>query len=208
MKQSSFVLAVAALAGSGLLGCSSSSEGSSPAGGTGGSHGDAGDEDAGFVPSAATFDCLKGSEWTQAGMSLYKNVLGHQAEMLAVASSPDGGVFPEGTVIQLIPTEASVKRAAGFSAASHDWEFFSLSVSSTGTTILKRGGTAAVVNQFGGSCLNCHGQAAPQWDLVCADLDGGVDPDSGKTTHGCAQLPSFVTPDLVESLRSTDARCK
>ncbi len=198
MKQSSFLLAVATLAGSGLLGCSASSEGSSPP--VGGTHTDAGETDAGFVPSAATFDCLKNPEWTQVGLSLYKNVLGHDAEMLAVANSPDGGVFPEGTVIQLIPTEASVKRAPGFSAASHDWEFFSLNVTSTGTTIVKRGGTAAVVNQFNGSCLNCHAMAAPQWDLVCADLDGG-------TTHGCQPLPSFVTPDLVTSLRASDARC-
>lgn len=159
------------------------------------------------MPSAATFDCLKNHEWTQVGLSLYKNVLGHDAEMLAVASSPDGGVFPEGTVIQLIPTEASVKRAPGFSAASHDWEFFSLNVSSTGTTISKRGGTAAVVNQFGGSCLNCHSKADPQWDLVCADLDGGIDPDSGNTTHGCQPLPSFVNADLVTMLRASDARC-
>jgi hypothetical protein len=204
MKQSSFVLAVAALAGAGLLGCSSSSEGASPA--FGGGHTDsgeaeAGEADAGFVPSAETFDCLKNAEWTQVGLSLYKNVLGHTAEMLDVANSPDGGVFPEGTVIQLIPTEASVKRAAGFSTASHDWEFFSLSVSSTGTTILKRGGTAAVVNQFGASCLNCHGMAAPQWDLVCADRDGG-------TTHGCQPLPAIVTPSLIDALRSGDARCK
>jgi hypothetical protein len=206
MKQSSFVLVVAALAGSGLVGCSSSSEGSSPS--SGGSQTDGGEADAGFVPFAATFDCLKNPEWTQVGLSLYKNVLGHTAETLAVANSPDGGVFPEGTVIQLVPTEASVKRAAGFSAASHDWEFFSLSNSATGTTILKRGGTAAVVNQFGGSCLTCHGKADPQWDLVCADLDGGVDPDSGLTTHGCAQLPSFVTPSLIDSLRASDVRCK
>src|SRR5579863_343293 len=115
MKQMSFVLAIAVLAGGGLLACSSSSGGSSssPGGGSGG--GDGGNAgDAGFVPSAETFDCLKNSEWTQVGLSLYKNVLGHQAEMLAVASSPDGGVYPEGTVIQLVPTEASVKRFAGF----------------------------------------------------------------------------------------------
>jgi hypothetical protein len=207
MKQPSwFVLAVAALAGGGLLGCSSSSGGETP---SPGAHTDAGASDV-FVPTAATFDCLKGSEWTQVGIAMYKNVLGHDAEMLAVARSDDGGVFPEGTVIQLVPTEASVKRFAGFSAASHDWEFFSLSSSSSGaTTIVKRGGTAAVVNMFGGSCLNCHGTAAPQWDLVCESNDGGIAvPDSGLTPHGCAQLPSILTPDLIVQVRAADSRCK
>ena len=204
-QQTSLVFVVAALAGGGVLGCSSSSGGESP---SPGAQTDAGASDV-FVPTAETFDCLKGSEWTQVGLAKYKNVLGHTAEMLAVANAPDGGAFPEGTVIQLVPFEASVKRAAGFSAASHDWEFFSLNTSATGTTIVKRGGTAAVVNMFGGSCLNCHGQAAPEWDLVCESADGGIAaPDSGLTPHGCAQLPSVLTPSLITQLQTTDSRCK
>jgi hypothetical protein len=188
-----------------LLGCSS---GSSAPGATPGASSDAGHlVDAGaetedFMATAATFDCLKGSEWTQVGLSYFKNTLGHTGEMLAVARSPDGGTFPVGTVVQLIPTEASVKRGEAFSAASHDWEFFSLNVSSTGTTIKARGGDSHVVSSLTGeSCLGCHGQAAPQWDFLCGDADGG------STSHGCASLGPLATPATIMSIQSSDPRC-
>jgi hypothetical protein len=146
----------------------------------------------------ADFDCLQNSEWTAVGLSQYKNVLGHTDEMLAVARSLDGGTFPVGTIVQLIPNEASVKRHAGFNAASNDWEFFSLNPTAAGTTIVARGGGASVINFAGESCLNCHDKAAPQWDLICGDQDGG-------NTHGCAALP--VTSQDITFLRSQDARC-
>jgi hypothetical protein len=175
----------------GLLGCSGSSGSSS-------SQQSAVSPDEDFAATAATFDCLKSSEWTQVGASLFKNVLGHTDEMLAVARSADGGTFPVGTVIQLVPTEASVKRRSGFNAASHDWEFFALSASSAGTTINTRGGGPDVLNAFGMSCLNCHGKAKPQWDLLCGDVDAG-------NTHGCDSLP-LTGPELA-SLRRSDPRC-
>ena len=40
-----------------------------------------------------------------------------------------------GTMIQLIPTEAMVKRHKGYSPATGDWEFFQLSLSPSGTVI-------------------------------------------------------------------------
>jgi hypothetical protein len=152
-----------------------------------------------YFASASDFDCLKNSEWTTVGVSRFKNQLGHTAEMLAVANSSDGGTYPVGTIIQLVPTEASVKRTSGFSPASHDWEFFSLSASATGTTINARGGNASVVNFTGLSCLGCHSQAAPQWDFVCGDPQGG-------NTRGCAALP--LTGAQLASLQSSDPRCK
>ena len=42
---------------------------------------------------------------------------GHLDAVLAVARSKSGGVYPVGTVIQLIPTEAMVKRHKGYSPA-------------------------------------------------------------------------------------------
>jgi hypothetical protein len=183
----------------GLVGCASSSNPSSPnpateAGAESGVRVDAEDFDAG--PS--DFDCLKNAEWTTVGLARFKNLLGHTDEALAVARSPDGGTFPVGTIVQLVPTEASVKRGAGFNAASHDWEFFSLAASSTGTTIQARGGGASVVNFTGSSCLNCHDKAAPQWDLICGDPDGG-------NTHGCAALP--LTGAELLSVQMADPRC-
>ena len=64
---------------------------------------------------------------------------GHLAASLAVARSAKGGVYPVGTVIQLLPTEAMVKRHKGYSPSTDDWEFFSLAVSPKGTEIAELG---------------------------------------------------------------------
>jgi hypothetical protein len=120
------------------------------------------------------------------------NVLGHLDEALDVAESPDGGVYPVGTVIQLIPQEAMVKRAPGFDPASNDWEFFTLDVTAEGTTILSRGGSE-VINRFSGSsCASCHSAAEPQFDFVCED------------THGCEPLP--VTDEVITAIQQADLR--
>jgi hypothetical protein len=119
------------------------------------------------------------------------NRLGHLEEAIAVANDPAGGTYPVGTIIQLIPQEAMVKRAAGFSPATNDWEFFSLAVSPEGTEILARGGPD-VINQFGGSCADCHSAAEPQFDLVCED------------THGCAPLP--IGDDVIQAVQASDPR--
>jgi hypothetical protein len=137
---------------------------------------------------ASDFECIL--RWDMAGGYRVTNKLGHDA--LSIAQSPTGGVFPVGTIIQIVPTEAMVKRRAGFSPATNDWEFFSLGVSSSGTTISKRG-TTDVVNAFGGNCLGCHMKAMPQWDFVCA------------TTHGCDPLP--LSESQLVALQNMDPRC-
>jgi hypothetical protein len=119
------------------------------------------------------------------------NRLGHLDEALAVANSPRGGTYPVGTIIQLVPQEAMVKREKGFSPATRDWEFFFLSVSPAGTTIEKRG-TADVVNRFGGNCASCHQAAAARFDGVC------------EQTHGCAPLP--VGHDVFHAIQESDPR--
>jgi hypothetical protein len=128
---------------------------------------------------------------TPVGDHFVTNVRGHLAEALAVARSPQGGRYPVGTIIQLVPEEAMVKRAAGFSPSTNDWEFFSLDVSATGTKILSRGG-AEVLNRFGGSCAGCHSAAQPAFDFVC-----GQD-------HGCAPLP--IGPAVIKGLQAADPR--
>ena len=111
---------------------------------------------------------------------------------LAAANATTGAVYPPGSLIQLIPTEAMVKRDKGFSAATHDWEFFALDVAKDGTKIRARG-TVEVVNQFGGNCFGCHAPAAAQWDLVC------------ESSHGCA--PIRLTRAMSGALQRTDPRC-
>jgi hypothetical protein len=119
------------------------------------------------------------------------NLLGNLAGSLAVARSPNGGEYPVGTILQLVPFEAMVKHRKGFSPATKDWEFFSLDVSKSGTRILARGG-AQVVNRFGGSCSGCHSGAKPQFDFVC------------EHNHGCAPLP--VGDNVIAALQKGDPR--
>jgi hypothetical protein len=119
------------------------------------------------------------------------NRLGHLDQTLAVANSPNGGRYPVGTIIQLVPQEAMVKRQKGFSPTTRDWEFFFLSVTPMGTTIEKRG-TADVVNRFGGNCASCHQGAAARFDGVCEE------------NHGCAPLP--IGPDVFHAIQESDPR--
>src|SRR5262245_42781383 len=119
---------------------------------------------------AKSFRCI--TEMTHVRQFYVDNLLGNLDATLAVANSATGGPYPPGTIIQLIPTEAMVKRDKGFNPVTHDWEFFELDVSKDGTEIRKRG-FAEVVNRFGGNCFGCHIQARPQWDLVC-ERDHGI----------------------------------
>jgi hypothetical protein len=141
--------------------------------------------------SAADFKNI--NTMTRVNDHFVTNVRGHLAQALAVAHSANGGIYPVGTIIQLIPQEAMVKRAKGYSPATNDWEFFSLDTSASGTKILSRGG-AKVVNRFGGSCASCHSAAQHQFDFVCG------------TTHGCAPLP--VGPAVFAALQKADPRPK
>jgi hypothetical protein len=179
-------------------GGSSSSSSSSGGGGAGGSGSGSGSGSGGggggvvedFDMAAADFTCL---------LSLPKvrrfritNMLGHESESLAVANAPGMSDYPVGTLIQLVPVEAMVKRRKGFSPASNDWEYFFLDVAESGTTIVSRG-TTDVVNRFGGNCQSCHEKAEPKWDFVC------------ENDHGCDTIP--VTPEQIEQAQAGDPRC-
>jgi hypothetical protein len=121
------------------------------------------------------------------------NLVGQLSATLKVAQSKTGGVYPAGSVVQLVPTEVMVKQPPGFNAATRDWEFFELDVSRDGTKIRKRG-FVEVVNRFGGNCFACHVKARPEWDFVC------------ETGHGCDPIP--LTEPMIGALQRTDPRCK
>src|SRR5713226_5384621 len=104
------------------------------------------------------------------------NRLGHLTAALRIARSRKGGVYPVGTILQLVPQEAMVKRRKGFNPATRDWEFFFLRTNAQGTTIVTRG-TTTVVNRFGGNCASCHQAAQATFDMVC------------EHNHGCSPLP-------------------
>jgi len=108
---------------------------------------------------AKSFRCI--TKMTSVRQFYVDHLLGNLDATLAAANSTTGAVYPPGSVIQLIPAEAMVKRDNGFNAATHDWEFFALDVSKDGTQIRKRG-TVDLVNRFGGNCFGCHSATHPQ----------------------------------------------
>ena len=139
---------------------------------------------------AASFRCI--TSMTPVRQFYVDNLHGDLAGTVAAANSTAGAVYPPGSVIQLVPGEAMVKREKGFNPATRDWEFFELDVSKTGTQIRKRG-FADVVNRFGGNCFACHIAARPEWDLVC------------ESDHGCTPIP--ITRTMIGALQRTDPRC-
>mgnify|MGYP001820508802 CR=1 FL=1 len=141
--------------------------------------------------NAETFSCIR--DMTPVRGFYVDNLSGDPDGTLAVANAAEGGVYPPGSVVQLVPGEAMVKRAPGFSPVTNDWEFFELDTSPAGTEIRNRG-FADVVNRFGGNCLGCHAKAEPKWDMIC------------ETGHGCDPIP--LTRDMLVLLQKTDPRCK
>jgi hypothetical protein len=135
-----------------------------------------------------SFGCL--TKMTAVRQFYVGNLQGNLAATLATANSPKGNVYPAGSLVQLIPGEAMVKRESGFDATTSDWEFFQLEPSKDGTRIKQRG-TTQVSNRLG-TCFGCH-KAAPRWDFVC------------ETDHGCAPLP--ITGAMIRALQRTDPRC-
>jgi hypothetical protein len=142
------------------------------------------------APTAADFVNI--NSMTRVGDHFVGSLNGQLDAVLAVARNPAGGIYPVGTVIQLIPTEAMVKRHRGYSAATGDWEFFALKVSPQGTRIGIAG--PRVKNFFGGDCSSCHRAAASRFDFVC------------EKNHGCA--PLGITDALIASIQRGDPRPK
>ena len=154
-------------------------------------------DEAGDAPASATenltetsFGCIR--DLTQVDRFFVGNLDGNLEATVAVASSEDGGVFPVGSVVQLVPGEAMVKRANGFNADTKDWEFFEFDVSPEGTSIRNRG-HVDVVNRFDGNCLECHEKAEERFDMICS------------TDNGCDPIP--INDAMIRALQKTDPRC-
>ena len=137
-----------------------------------------------------TFRCIR--KMSPVRQFYVDNLLGNMTGTLAAANAPKGAVYPAGSLVQLVPTEAMVKREAGFNPATGDWEFFELEVGESGTRILKRG-FAEVNNRFGKNCFGCHAPARDPWDFIC------------ETTHGCEPIP--IDHQMTGALQRSDPRC-
>lgn len=116
-----------------------------------------------FVAQASDFDDF--AAWPQVRRYHLTNKLGQLTEALAVADALGDTPelqLPVGTIVQLIPGEAMVKRGGGFQPEHKDWEYFVLGSVAGRTQIVARGG----IETNGGSCYGCH-QLARTFDYLC-----------------------------------------
>jgi len=137
-----------------------------------------------------TFSCIR--DMTPVRHFYVDNVLGDIEATLTAANNPKGAIYPAGSVVQLVPTEVMVKREAGTSPATGDWEFFELQVDESGSTIAKRG-FVDVNNRFDGNCFACHAPAREPWDFIC------------ESDHGCDAIP--IDHKMTGALQRSDPRC-
>jgi hypothetical protein len=144
-----------------------------------------------FVARESDFRCLERGRKIE-GKSFYvfhrsKKRL-RKAVKIATRDLPERR-YPVGTILQLLPAEAMVKRGGRFNREGGGWEWFRLAVTRDGTRIAARGG-AEVANPLG-SCQGCHAAAA-RFDFVCEG-------------HGAPGLD--LPPDVIRALQQ-DPRCE
>lgn len=143
-----------------------------------------------FEASASDFECIL--DWAEVRHFRITNKLGMLDEALALANNPEAGrQYPVGTIIQLFPGEAMVKRGPTYDPENNNWEYFELAASAAGTEVRVRG-RDDVINMFGGQCWGCH-VAARDFDFICEE------------GHGCIDLP--IGPDVIRALQEGDPRC-
>jgi hypothetical protein len=139
---------------------------------------------------AGSFRCIR--QMTPVRHFYVDNLSGQIDATLAAANAKSGAIYPPGSVVQLVPTEAMVKREKGFNPATGDWEFFDLDISESATQIRARG-FADVNNRFAENCFACHVPAREPWDFIC---------ESG---HGCDPIP--IDHTITGALQRSDPRC-
>ena len=149
----------------------------------------------GFKARARHFKCLlDGTKPAGKNFYVFHRNKRKLARAVAVAEgNVPGEEYPVGTILQLFPFEASVKRGGRFNADGHGWEFFKLGIDERNRTKINARGAAEVRNLFG-SCQGCHmtGQA-PQFDLVCED-------------HGAFSIP--LDAATIQAVQNDDPRCQ
>jgi hypothetical protein len=139
---------------------------------------------------ADSFRCIR--QMTPVRHFYVDNLFGQIDATVAAANSRAGAIYPPGSVVQLVPTEAMVKREKGFNPATGDWEFFDLDVSKNATRIRARG-FAEVNNRFAKNCFACHVPAREPWDFIC------------ESNHGCDPIP--IDHTMTGALQRSDPRC-
>ena len=148
-----------------------------------------------FVAQAKDFKCL--TDGAQAPGKLFYIFNKHRRlRTKAVRMTETGKLgkgYPRGTILQVFPFEAMVKRGGDYNPAGDGWEFFKLHIAPDGQTAIVARGEAEVTN-LAGSCQGCHMRLAAQHDAVC------------EFVIGAAGLG--LTDAQVRALQAGDARCK
>src|SRR5262245_61624264 len=115
----------------------------------------------------------------------------------AVAMSETGAIpprgYPVGTILQVLPFEAMIKRRRGFNPEGNDWEFVKIRPTPEGGTEIQQAGKGEVANAIG-SCQACHVRLAHDHDLVC------------EFVIGAAGLG--LTDQQLAAIQAADPRCK
>jgi len=115
----------------------------------------------------------------------------------ALAMSETGEIpgrgYPVGTILQVLPFEAMIKRRRGYNPEGNDWEFVRLRPTPEGGTEILGAGRGEVSNALG-SCQGCHQRLASDYDLVC------------EFVVGAAGLG--LTDEQLAAIQAADPRCK
>jgi hypothetical protein len=150
-----------------------------------------------FVAKPETFQCLL--DGTKAsGKHFYvfhRNKTALRRALHKIETGKMGKGLPVGTVLQLVPFEAMVKRGGQFNREGHGWEYFSLNPKADGTTEIVLRGQTEVLSAFTHtSCQNCHENLAAHRDAICEFVQG----------------PAGIglTDDLLAVIQNGDPRCK
>ncbi len=150
---------------------------------------------AGFRARAKDFKCF--TEGTQPAGRAFRIFGRHHrvvAKALDVADQPGPDKkFPVGTILQVLPFEAMVKRGGAYNRAGGGWEFFQLQITPEGKTKIVSRGKDDVANALG-SCQGCHARLAQGYDFVC------------EYVLGAAGLG--LTDETLKRIQDADARCK
>lgn len=141
-----------------------------------------------FIAQQEDFECL--TNWTLVRHFRIANMLGRLDEALAVAHGDAPFPYPPGTIIQLIPNEAMVKRGGNYDLDNANWEYFVIDPRSGETKITQRGRDE--VSNAPIACFACH-SAARAVDFIC---------ESG---NGCIELG--LSQELVLAIQRNDPRC-
>nr|VFK50495.1 MAG: hypothetical protein BECKTUN1418E_GA0071001_100339 [Candidatus Kentron sp. TUN]VFK51740.1 MAG: hypothetical protein BECKTUN1418F_GA0071002_100339 [Candidatus Kentron sp. TUN] len=113
-----------------------------------------------------------------------------------IAAAKEGGTFPVGSALRLIPDEIMVKGKSGSHPSTGDWMFVRLDYDKDKETQEVTKGYEDITNFLNLTCFSCH-VVAVQHDFVCGDKEGN---------KNCNPIP-FDRP-MLHALQNTDPRCE